>query len=95
MGGQTARGELLVGRLPGKADDNEGVRRGGGVAAEPCGIGHADGRGKAEGRAEDFDRALLAVVADNDADVWALLDGKCIADGGGRADQVFPAELFA
>ena len=47
------------------------------------------------GRAEDFDCALLTVVADNDAHAGLLVRGQGIANASNGLYQFIPADLFA
>ena len=66
-----------------------------GIAAQPRGVGGADGYGQAVGGAENFDGAVLAVVAGGDAEVRLLVGRKGIANAGDGLDQLVPADLFA
>ena len=66
-----------------------------GIAAQPFGVGGADGFGEPVGAAEDIDGAVLAVVAGGDAEVGLLVGRQRVADLGDGADELVPADLFA
>jgi hypothetical protein len=94
VSGPAAACEDGVGFLAAEAEHDERGGRRRWIAAQPLGVGGADGRGKAIGWAEDFDGSVLAVVAGCDAEMCALVGGKRIADAGDGSDQLVPADLF-
>ena len=60
-------------------DDERGGRRRW-IAAQPLGVGGADGLGQAVGAAENLDGAVLAVVAGGDAEMRLLIGRQRIAN---------------
>src|SRR5579864_1178959 len=92
--GKAATDEHPVGIVMRDADDDQGGGRRGGIAAQPCRVGAADRRWQLVGGTENFDRTLLAVIADEDADAGVLIRRQSVADRGEVLIEFVPAELF-
>src|SRR5579863_9792880 len=78
--GKAAAGEDFVGFVLGNAEGDDGGGLRGRIAAQPRRVCGADGRRQVVGRTKNLNRALLAVVANCDAEVGLLLRGQGITN---------------
>src|SRR3954454_11120944 len=67
--------ESVVGLLLAESNHDECARRRRWIAAQPCRIGEADRSGQVVGRPQQLDGALLAVVANDNAEIGSLIGG--------------------
>src|SRR5271156_3218767 len=95
VAGETATGEYLVSLFARDTNDNQGCWLRRRVAAQPRGVGRADGRRQVIGRAKNLDGALLAIIPYGDAETCLLVRRQRVADAGDGCDQLVPAEFFA
>ena len=95
MTGKPATRKYRVGLFLGYPKHDEGGERRRRVAAQPLGVGGADGRRQAIGWAEDFNSTVFAVVSSCDPEMLSLLGRQRVSNGCDGTHQFIPAKLFA